>query len=82
MTDALAFAASGLVAYFLRENLFDRAPIAAFELFMLVLYSGSILIGMALILGLYRASFHTNILHQSALAAKAYILAVPGSEYR
>jgi len=76
-TDALAIGASGLVAYFLRENVFHRPSIAAFELFIEVLYSGSFFIVFALILGLYRASFHTNILHQYALAAKAYFFAVP-----
>ena len=77
MVDVLAIGISGLVAYFLRENVFHLSPIAASRLFGLVIYSASFLIAFALVLGLYRASFHTNIIHQHALAAKAYFFAVP-----
>jgi len=76
-TDAAAIGISGLIAYFLRENVFHLSPIVASRVFGVVIYSGSCLLAFALVLGLYRASFHTNIPHQHALAAKAYFLAVP-----
>jgi exopolysaccharide biosynthesis polyprenyl glycosylphosphotransferase len=68
---------SGLIAYFLRDNVFHLSPIAPSRLFAVVVYSGSILILFALVLGVYRASFHTSIRHQYALAGKAFLLAVP-----
>jgi exopolysaccharide biosynthesis polyprenyl glycosylphosphotransferase len=75
--DALAIGISGLVAYFLREYLFNLSPVRGVHLFGVVLYSGTVLIGFALVLGLYRASFHTDVLGKYTLAMRAYFFSVP-----
>jgi FlaA1/EpsC-like NDP-sugar epimerase len=77
VTDALAIGAGGLIAYLLRQNLFHLPPVAPSRLFGVVLYSGTVLTAIALIGGLYRASFHTDVRRQHVLAAKAYFVGVP-----
>jgi exopolysaccharide biosynthesis polyprenyl glycosylphosphotransferase len=77
VADSLVIGIAGLIASYLRHSVFHLPPVEPVWLFALVVYSGTFLIGIALILGLYRASFHTDSRHQYALALKAYILAVP-----
>jgi exopolysaccharide biosynthesis polyprenyl glycosylphosphotransferase len=77
LTDALGIGLSGLLAFAIRENILRLHSVPAQELLIVVAYSGAVLIGIALILGLYRASFHTNALNQYAIALRAYVVAVP-----
>ena len=77
IADSLAIGGAGLAAYFLREVVLHVHPIEAYRLFGVVVYSGALLICCALVLGLYRASYHANTIHQYALALKAYFIAVP-----
>lgn len=77
MIDALAIGISGLAAYFLREYLLDLPPVRSVHLFGVVIYSGAVLIGFALIIGVYRASFRTDVLIQYTLAMRAYFFSVP-----
>jgi exopolysaccharide biosynthesis polyprenyl glycosylphosphotransferase len=75
--DAVGIGFSGMLSYFIREDLLNLSPVPSEELIIVIVYSGAVLISVALILGLYRASFHTNVIHQYALASRAYFLAVP-----
>ena len=77
VVDLLGIGFSGLLAYAIRENILRLYSVPAQQLLIVVVYSGAVLIGIALVLGLYRASFHTNALHQYAIALRAYFVAVP-----
>jgi len=75
--DALAIGISGLAAYFIREQLLNFPPKPTEQIFGVVVYSGAVLIGFALVLGLYRASFRMDVLGQYKLAMRAYFFSVP-----
>lgn len=75
--DSVTIGIAGVVAFFIRDTLFRMNPISPGRLFGVVVYSGSILISFALVLGVYRSAFQTRTLTQYALAGKAYLLSVP-----
>ncbi len=73
MTDTLAISASGVVAFFLRR-LFPHLPSVSTS--TLALFGAAfwlVLIFFGLVLGLYRATYHSNARHQYFLAGKSYI---------
>ena len=76
-TDALAISVGGFMAYLVRDSLFHLQTLPVDQLFNIVVYSGAFLIVCALVLGLYRTSFHADALQQYAVALRTFFLSVP-----
>jgi exopolysaccharide biosynthesis polyprenyl glycosylphosphotransferase len=72
--DTLAIVASALCAFGLRGHMHNLAHVDPLSLLLIALGLWGVLILLGLVIGLYRAAYHTNTRHQYFLAAKSYIL--------
>jgi exopolysaccharide biosynthesis polyprenyl glycosylphosphotransferase len=72
--DTLAITASAFFAYGLRGRMHDLARVSPLTLLFIALAFWGVLILLGLVIGVYRAAYHTHTRHQYFLAAKAYIL--------
>jgi exopolysaccharide biosynthesis polyprenyl glycosylphosphotransferase len=72
--DTLAIVASALCAYVLRGRMQNVAHVSPLSLLFIALAFWGVLILLGLVIGVYRAAYHTNTRHQYFLAAKSYIL--------
>ncbi len=73
LVDTLAIVASGLCAYDLRGRMPNLANLSTQAVFFIAVAFWGVLVLFGLIMGLYRAAYHTNTRHQYFLAAKSYI---------
>ena len=74
--DIIAIVFSGFLAYFLRKFIVNL-PILPIDIFIRYgAFLGSIFLLFAMLLGVYRATLHSNSIRQYFLAAKAYLFAV------
>jgi exopolysaccharide biosynthesis polyprenyl glycosylphosphotransferase len=76
LMDVLAIALSGATAYYLRTLMSDLPHLDSIFFFYFTAFFGSILLFVGLILGVYRATFHSQSQRQYLLAGKAYIFSV------
>jgi exopolysaccharide biosynthesis polyprenyl glycosylphosphotransferase len=76
LVDVTAIAFTGVIAFYLRSALSDAPFGEGISFFHFTVYFGSILMFVGLILGVYRATFHSQILRQYRLAGKAYVISV------
>jgi exopolysaccharide biosynthesis polyprenyl glycosylphosphotransferase len=72
--DTLAIAASAFCAYGLRGRMHNLAQVSPLSLLLIALAFWGVLILLGLVIGLYRAAYHTNARHQYFLAAKSFVL--------
>jgi exopolysaccharide biosynthesis polyprenyl glycosylphosphotransferase len=75
--DAAAIAMSGVFADEARDHILGMPYLSADTAIFTIVYSAAVLLAFATLLGLYRASFRTNVTYQYILAAKSYLLAIP-----
>jgi exopolysaccharide biosynthesis polyprenyl glycosylphosphotransferase len=76
MVDVTAIALSGVTAYYLRNLMSDAPHFGMIFFFYFAVFFGSILLFVGLILGVYRATFHSQTQRQYLLAGKAYVFSV------
>ena len=74
--DMIAIALTGVTAYYLRNLMTDSPHFETIYFFYFVSFFGSILLFVGLILGVYRATFHSQIQRQYLLAGKAYVFSM------
>ena len=73
LTDAIAIAATGALAYYMRQFL-PNVPYVDFNVMLLFTsYFGAILLFLGLVIGVYRASYHGDRRQQYFLAGKTYL---------
>jgi exopolysaccharide biosynthesis polyprenyl glycosylphosphotransferase len=72
--DTLSIVASAFCAYSLRGRMHNLSSVGPESLFLIVLAFWGALILFGLVVGLYRAAYHTKTRHQYFLAAKSYVL--------
>lgn len=75
--DSVAIGVSGISAYVLRELLPNVPDVPTFGLVNVALLAWGVLFSWASILGLYRATYHTNVRKQYVLAWKAFVYSIP-----
>jgi exopolysaccharide biosynthesis polyprenyl glycosylphosphotransferase len=71
--DILAIALSGAIAYAIRSFIPNLPDLPASVFHRLGILFGSTLIVFAMLVGVYRATFHSNTIRQYFLAGKAYV---------
>jgi exopolysaccharide biosynthesis polyprenyl glycosylphosphotransferase len=76
IVDLIAIAMTGVSAYYLRNLMTDSPRFETIYFFYFVSFFGSILLFVGLILGVYRATFHSQIQRQYLLAGKAYVFSM------
>ncbi len=77
VTDSLAIVVTAVLAFYLRK-IFPNVPAFPLDVFTAVtLFVGTVLIGYATFLGVYRSSFRTTVQKQYRLALRAYWYAIP-----
>jgi exopolysaccharide biosynthesis polyprenyl glycosylphosphotransferase len=67
---------SGFLAYFFRSFISNLPVLPFFVFFQHSIFFGSVFLSFALILGIYRATLHSNSIRQYFIAGKAYLFAV------
>ena len=73
--DAVAIAASGVLAYYLREFVPGVQPFPIQIFIQLWLFSATVIVTLWLVVGLYRGAYHLDTRQQYYLASKAYVYA-------
>jgi exopolysaccharide biosynthesis polyprenyl glycosylphosphotransferase len=76
LMDASAIALTGIAAYHLRNVMSNVPPLEMIYFIYFTVFFGSILLFVGLILGVYRATFHSQIQRQYLLAGKAFVFSV------
>ena len=76
IVDMIAIALTGVTAYYLRNLMTDTPHFETIYFYYFVVFFGSILLFVGLILGVYRATFHSQTQRQYRLAGKAYVFSV------
>jgi exopolysaccharide biosynthesis polyprenyl glycosylphosphotransferase len=76
MVDISAIIVTGVIAYYLRTLMLDAPRFETIYFFYFVVFFGGILLFIGLVLGVYRATFHSQTRRQYLLAGKAYVFSV------
>ena len=76
IVDITAIVLTGVIAYYLRNLMSDVPHFETIYFFYFIVFFGAILLFTAMILGVYRATFHSQIQRQYLLAGKAYVFSV------
>jgi len=76
MVDVTAIVLTGVLAYYLRTLMLDAPHFETIYFLYFVVFFGSILLFVELVLGVYRATFHSQARRQYFLAGKAYVFSV------
>jgi exopolysaccharide biosynthesis polyprenyl glycosylphosphotransferase len=74
--DIIAIVFSGFIAYFLRRFIVNIPNLPTDVFFSYGAFLGSVFLLFAMLLGVYRATLHSNSVRQYFLAAKAYLYSV------
>jgi exopolysaccharide biosynthesis polyprenyl glycosylphosphotransferase len=74
--DIIAIVFSGFIAYFLRRFIVNIPNLPTDVFFTYGAFLGSVFLLFAMLLGVYRATLHSNSVRQYFLAAKAYLYSV------
>lgn len=77
LVDSLAIAMAAVLSFFVRDILLNLPRYSPFIFFVTTAVMGGILLVVALIIGLYRASYRTTLRKQYKIALKAYLYAIP-----
>lgn len=77
LVDTLAVALAAVTSFFVRDLLLNLPKYSPTVFFVTTTVMGGILLVVALILGLYRASYRTTLRKQYQIALKAYLCAIP-----
>ena len=76
LVDVTAIALTGVTAYYLRRLMSDVPNLELISFFYFTFFFGSVMLFIVLILGVYRAAFHSQTQRQYLLAGKAYVFSV------
>lgn len=74
--DTIAVVMTGILAYVVRGFIPNLPELESYIYFRLGILFGSVLIIFAMLVGVYRATFHSNTIRQYFLAGKAYVYSI------